>query len=113
MWVGGPSNGTLTWLTSDGANSTQVAIKPTTGVTTQTRWLPFGAAAAPRDCPLDQPAVVHPAVRDMGARGADLGRGRDRYDQSSRTRRDQRVLSCCAFADTSPGGAHVFALPGV
>src|SRR6185503_6700493 len=43
MRVGGTGNGTLTWLTSDVANSTQAAVNPSTGTTTQTRWLPFGA----------------------------------------------------------------------
>ena len=44
MRVGGSgTNGTLTWLTADGQDSTQVAMNATTGATTEQRYLPFGA----------------------------------------------------------------------
>jgi RHS repeat-associated protein len=80
---GGGTNGTLTWLTADGQDSSQVAVNAATGATTEQRYLPFGAqrgtqgpTAGTQDGYLGHPYDPGTDLVQDGARFYDPGLGR-------------------------------------
>jgi RHS repeat-associated protein len=108
--VGGSgTNGSLTWLTADGQDSSQIAVNAATGATTEQRYLPFGAQrgtqgppAGTQDGYLGQPYDPGSDLVQDGARFYDPGLGRFLSPDSVLIPSDPRDLNSYSYGYNSP-----------